>query len=480
MNTHAFRTRLAAPALMVLGLLTTPVLAAAPAKAAPAKAAPAREAPPAAAAPKPFKLPERTEFKLDNGLEVSLVPYGDVPKVALQLVLDTGNIHEKQNEVWLADLTSKLLLEGTTTRSAQQLAQEAAKLGGPLSETTSTDQTFLAIEVLSESGPKAVSLLADVIQNPRFPKEDLERVKGDLLRDLAIFKSQPQVLADEQLFRAIYGDQHPYGRYFPTEEMLKGYTQETVRAHFDANYGAARARLYVVGRYDAAQLEKAVRDAFSGWKAGPARVENVPTQQVAKSVQLIDRPGAVQSTLRVAVKALPPSHPDYVKQEVLNTMLGGYFSSRITANIREKRGYSYSPNSAITTHVKDAYWVQRADVTTAVTGESLKEILKEVDSLRKTAPSAQELKDVQNYLAGFFLLQNSSRSGIINQLRFVDLHGLPDTYLRDYVQNVMAVTPEQVRQLASTALKQDAMTVVIAGDQKVVKPQLKVLPPPLR
>ncbi|NVJ26733.1 insulinase family protein [Myxococcus sp. AM011] len=469
MNTRSLRSRLVAPALMVLGLLNAPALASAPVK----------QAPPAPAAPVPFKVPVRTEFKLDNGLEVSLLPYGDMPKVAIQLAIDTGNIHEKANEVWLADLTGKLLVEGTTTRSAEQVAQTAAGLGGQLNVGTTPDQTFVGLEVLSESAPQAVALIADVIQNPAFPPSEVERVKANLLRDVAIFRSQPQTLADELLAKSVYGD-HPYGRLFPTEEMLKGYTREGVRAYYDANIGATRSRLYIVGRFDAASVEKAVREAFSGWKPGPARVENPPTQQVAKSVQYLDRPGAVQSTVRVAVKALPPTSPDYVQQEVMNTLLGGYFSSRITANIREKKGYSYSPYSTVSVHVGDASWVQNADVTTAVTGESLKEVLKEVDTLRRTPPSAEELREVQNYLAGVFLLQNSSRNGIIGKLRFVDLHGLPDSYLRDYVQTVMAVTPEQVRQMATRSLSREAMTIVVVGDLKVVKPQLKVLPPPAR
>lgn len=469
MNTRSLRSRLVAPALMVLGLLNAPAIA------APA----AKEAPPAPAAPKPFKVPVRTEFKLDNGLEVSLLPYGDMPKVAIQLAIDTGNIHEKANEVWLADLTGKLLVEGTTTRSAEQVAQTAAGLGGQLNVGTTPDQTFVGLEVLSESASQAVALIADVIQNPAFPQTEVERVKANLLRDVAIYRSQPQVLADELLAKSVYGD-HPYGRLFPTEEMLKGYTREGVRGFYDANIGAARSRLYIVGLFDAASVEKAVREAFSGWKPGPARVQSLPTQQVAKSVQYLDRPGAVQSTVRVAVKALPPTSPDYVQQEVMNTLLGGYFSSRITANIREKKGYSYSPYSTVSVHVGDASWVQNADVTTAVTGESLKEVLKEVDTLRKTPPSAEELREVQNYLAGVFLLQNSSRNGIIGKLRFVDLHGLPDSYLRDYVQTVMAVTPEQVRQMATKSLSREAMTIVVVGDLKVVKPQLKVLPPPVR
>ncbi|WP_141331863.1 pitrilysin family protein [Myxococcus sp. AB025B] len=469
MTFHSIRNRLVASSLLVFGLVAGPVVA------APA----AKEAPPAPAAPKPFDVPQRTSFKLDNGLEVSLLPYGDMPKVAIQLVVDTGNIHEKADETWLFDLAGKLLKEGTTTRSAAQVAQTAAELGGELEVGTQQDQSHVSLEVLSEFAPKAVTLVADVVQNPAFPASEVERLKGDLIRELAVFRTMPQMLANEVMAKALYGD-HPYGRQLATEEQLQRYTREQVVKHYEANVGAARSRLYVVGRFEPAEVEKVVREAFGGWRAGPARVKNVPKQQVAKSVQFLDRPGSVQSTVRVATKALPPTSEDAVTLEVLNTMLGGYFSSRVTSNIREKKGYAYSPYSAVSEHVEDAYWVQNADVTTANTGDSLKEILKEVDTLRKTPPPAEELRDVQNYLAGAFLLENSSRMGLIYKLRYVDLHGLPETYLKDYVSRVMAVTPEQVRAVAAKVLAQDAMTIVIVGDMKVVKPQLKVLPPKLR
>ncbi|AKF84305.1 Predicted Zn-dependent peptidase [Myxococcus fulvus] len=469
MTFPSLRNRLVASSLLVFGLVAAPVLA------APA----AKQAPPAPAAPKPFNVPQRTSFKLDNGLEVSLLPYGDMPKVAIQLVVETGNIHEKADEVWLTDLAGKLLKEGTTTRSAEQVAQAAAELGGELDVGTQEDESHVSIEVLSEFAPQAVALVADVIQNPAFPASEVERLKGDLMRDLAVYRTMPQVLANEMLAKALYGD-HPYGRRLATEEQLKRYTRDQAVKHYEANVGAARSRLYVVGRFEPAQVEKVVREAFSGWRAGPARLKNVPKQKVAKSVLFLDRPGSVQSTVRVAAKALPPTSEDAVTLDVLNTMLGGYFSSRVTSNIREKKGYAYSPYSNVSEHPEDAYWVQNADVTTANTGDSLKEILKEVDTLRKTPPPAEELRDVQNYLAGAFLLENSSRMGIIYKLRYVDLHGLPETYLKDYVSRVMAVTPEQVRAVAAKVLAQDAMTIVIVGDMKVVKPQLKVLPPKLR
>ncbi len=437
-----------------------------------ATAALAKEQPPAAAPPKPFHLAEKREFQLENGLRVTLVPFGEVPKVALQLAVDVGNGQEQADQTWLADLTARLLDQGTATKSAEQLAQAAAAMGGQLAAQVTPDQTLVELEVLTEAGPKAVALLGEVVTAPAFPPAEVERIKGDLVRDLAIAKSQPQALAQERFLKALYPT-HGYGRMFPTEELLRGYSRESVRGFVAANYGAARSHLYVAGRFDGPALEAAIRAAFSGWTKGPARAYAPPAQNPARALLFVERPGAVQSTLRVGLPTVDPSNPDWVGLQVTNTLLGGYFNSRMTANLREKHGYTYSPNSQVTAHVKDALWVQNADVTTPVTGASLKEIFSELEQLRAAAPPAAELTGVQRYMAGTFTLQNSSRTGIINQLRFVDLHGLPASYLEQYVARVLAVTPAQVQALAQKYLRPEQMAIVVAGDRKMVAPQLE-------
>jgi predicted Zn-dependent peptidase len=158
---------------------------------------------------------------------------------------------------------------------------------------------------------------------------------------------------------------------------------------------------------------------------------------------------------------------------LVNTMLGGYFSSRITSNIREAKGYTYSPNSHLSSRYRDAYWAQAADVTTDVTGPSLKEIFYEIGRLQKEPPSEAELRAVQNYMAGLFVLQNSSRARIVNTLEFVDLHGLPDDYLKSYVRRVYAVTPQDVVRLAQKYIQDDLATIVIVGDRKTIEEQVR-------
>ncbi|HEX5135036.1 MAG TPA: insulinase family protein, partial [Thermoanaerobaculia bacterium] len=168
-----------------------------------------------------------------------------------------------------------------------------------------------------------------------------------------------------------------------------------------------------------------------------------------------------------------PSNPDYVPLSVVNTLLGGYFSSRITANLREAKGYTYSPSSQLSTRYRDAYWAEAADVTTNVTGPSLKEIFYEIDRLQAEPPPPAELKSVQNYMAGVFVLQNSSRNGIVNVLELIDLHGLPADYLKTYVQRVYAVTPQDVQRLAKKYIQDDKATIVVVGDRKVIEEQIK-------
>jgi predicted Zn-dependent peptidase len=437
-------------------------------------AAPARaqkQTPPPAGPPRDFVAPPSRHFVLDNGMQVTLVPYGTVPKVEVQLVVYAGHASERADQVWLSDLMGDLLLEGTTTRAAAQVNDAVARMGGALQLTTGADATYIGADVLADSGPALVGLIADVIRHPRFPASELERLKTDRVRELTIATSDPQNIASAR-FRAVLYPNHPYGRLFPTEQMLRGYTLRQILDFYDANVGAARSHLYVAGRFDAGAIERAVRSAFGPWKPGPMISLPVPSPVAARSLHVIDRPGAVQSTIYMGLPVIDPSNPDWVPLEVTNALLGGSFASRITSNIREDKGYTYSPRSTVSARYRDAYWVEMADVTTDVTGASLKEIFGEIDRLRREPPSTSELRGIQNYLAGTFIRQNSSREDVVSQLEFVDLHGLGRQYLSSYVQRVYAVTPQEVQRMAQTYIDPQHMTIVVAGDRARVEAQL--------
>mgnify|MGYP003936572115 CR=1 FL=1 len=431
-----------------------------------------KELPPPGGKPKDFTLPRKTEVTLPNGLKAVLVPYGSLPKVTVSVVVRSGNINEKENEVWLADVTGDMMKEGTRSRSARQIAEEAASMGGSVNISTGLDQTTINGDVLAEYGPNLVSLLADIVRNPLFPESELQRIKNDRVRQLTVAKSSPQQQALEQFRRIIHGN-HAYGRIFPTQEMLEGYTLDQIRRFHEDNFGARRTTVYVAGVFDMAAMEQAIRKEFSSWKPGPEPLIDIPKPSMKKAFHLIDRPGAPQSTIYLGLPVANPYDQDFVPLVVTNALLGGSFGSRITSNIREQKGYTYSPFSQLSSRYRDAYWAEVADVTTDVTGPALQEIFKEIRRLQNEPPPADELKGIQNYLAGTFVLQNSSPGGIIGQLAFLNLHGLSDDYLTKYVQNVYAVTPQKVSEMTRKYIREDSMTLVITGDKKKIEPQIE-------
>ena len=446
---------------------------AAGAQSTPAQNAPAakKQSPPPGTAPKPFHVPQAEKFTLPNGLQVTLVPYGAIPKVFIALNIRAGNLNEGENQVWLADLTSSLMKEGTTSRSAQQVAQDAASMGGLVDVTVGPDTTSISGDVLSEYGPKMAALLAEVAMHPALPASELDRLKKDQLRSLSIQKSQPQPIAREQFVKALYPN-HPYGRLFPTEQMVQGYTIDDVQKFYKDNFGATRTHVYVSGKFDSAAMKQAITQAFSSWQRGPDPLIDIPKPVTKRDLDVIDRPGAVQSTLFIGLPTINPSNGDYLPLLVMNAILGGSFGSRITSNIREQKGYTYSPSSQVSARYRDAYWVEVADVTAEHTGDSIREILAEIDRLQKTPPGDAELEGIKNYLAGVFVLRNSTPQGLVGQLEYVDLHNLGPDYLSTYVQKIYAVTPQQVEEMAQKYVNTQRLTMVVVGDKQKVAEQL--------
>lgn len=431
-----------------------------------------KQTPPVGGTPKDFKLPAKKTIKLPNGFSSSLVPYGMVPKVSVNLIVKTGNIHEDANEVWLADLTGELMKEGTTTMDFKTISKKAAAMGGNINVGVGMDQVTISGSVLSEFAPELISLIADILINPAFPASEVERLKSDLKRQMAVQKTSPQTLASEKFFQTIYKD-HPYGRYYPTEEMLNSYDLNKIKGFYEENFGAKRSVLYVAGKFDEAKVEKAIADAFTTWKAGAEITYPPAVQTKTNEIAIIDRKDAPQTTIMLGLPTLTPKNADYVPLQITNSMLGGSFGSRITSNIREDKGYTYSPFSTIQNRKGVSIWYEQADVTSEHTGASLQEIAKEIKRLQNEAPSKEELEGIQRYEAGIFVLQNSTPFGIIGQLNFIDQNELDESYLTDRVKNIYAVTPEKISQITKDHFKYEDMTLVMVGDKKLLEKQKK-------
>jgi predicted Zn-dependent peptidase len=423
-----------------------------------------KQTPPEGGTPKDFTLPAKQHFQLDNGLKVTLVPFGSIPKVTVSARVMAGNLNEG-SDTWLADLTANMMEEGTTTRSAEDVARQAAEMGGSLAIAVGLDQTSVTGEALAEFAPDMVALLADVMRNPALPPAELDRLKRDAQRNLEVALNDPGTMAQIAFRKALYGD-HPYGRLFPDSEQLEGYSAEQIRSFYESNFGAQRTHLFVSGMFEADALRSAIENAFGDWKKGPPALTMPPEPAEGRQfVDIVNRANASQSNVILGLPTIDPSQPDYIALEAANAMLGGSFSSRITSNIREDKGYTYSPFSQLSVRRGDGYWAQQAAITTDDTAAALKEVYFEINRLRDEPPAEEELRAIQNYMAGVFTLRNSTRQGIINVLNQVDLHGLDDSYLTEYVSRIYALTPQEISRVTTLYLRPEDMTLAVVGDR---------------
>jgi predicted Zn-dependent peptidase len=432
-----------------------------------------KETPPEGGQPHDFKLSEKKVNKLSNGLKATTVHYGNVPKVTIVLVVSTGSIDESSNELGLAELTGRMIEQGSVKTDFKTLSKKVAAMGGTVFVTPGKEEINIGGSVLSEFAPEFIAAIADLIQNPALPEKELNRIKDNMKRDLAVDMTVPQSIAQEKFRKSMFKD-HPYGRYFSSAEMIDGFTIDKVKSFYDKNFGAKRSSIYLAGKFDDAAVSAAISKAFGKWKAG-SEITSLPVNYVAKNqdTAIVNRKAAPQTTLMIGLPTPGPKDKDYVTMVVTNSVLGGSFASRITSNIRESKGYTYSPFSSVLNRRSASVWSEVADVTSEHTIDALQEIEKEVNRLRDEPPSEKELKGIQNYLAGSFVRQNSNPNGIINQLQFLDKYGLPDSYLTNFVKNVNAVTPQQVSDMVKNYLDYKKMTVVMVGDEESIKKQIE-------
>jgi predicted Zn-dependent peptidase len=425
--------------------------------------------------PKPYQVPASEIYTLANGMQVTLIPFGQVPKATVNLRIYAGGVNEGER-TGLSGMTAQMLREGAAGKKGSELAEEAAAMGGSINLGNGLQETTLGIAALAERAPDAIRLLGNIAMRPDFPASELERIRQNTLRNLSVARSQPQTAANAALAAAYYGKESPYGRLLPTDDQVKSYTLNDITAFHRANFGAKRARLYVAGQFDAAAVKATIEQVFGGWTAGPDRLRAVPAARPGPRVILVDRPGASQSTLRLAWPAPVAGSPGDIPFEVMDSLLGGSFTSRITKNIREDKGYTYSPFSFVNDNPGEASWNYNADVTTDVTGPALKEVFGEIRRLQGEAIPEAEGKGIRTWMSGTYILQNASQAGLIGSLAERDSLGLPADWVTAYVPRVMAVTNSQMQQAAREQLPLDKMTLIVVGDLAKVEPQLKALP----
>ena len=430
------------------------------------------ELPPEPGVPKNFTLPSKSSYTLENGLKVTLVPYGQTPKATIVLSNAAGDYYEGQKQ-GVAGVMYDVLTKGTTDLTSQQIAEQAASMGGQIYAYSSMNQGQVAIDVLSEYADDAAALIGQLVTTATFTQPEIDKATTNSIRSIEVAKSQAQGQATEAFYAAMYPN-HPYHLIYPSIDDLASITQEDVVTYAKANLVAKRSHVYVAGVFDEKAVMKAIKQAFGAMPMGePLPPLKVPEMVDEATLVMIPRDNAPQSTVRLGLRVLTENDAEYVPMSVMNTMLGGMFSSRITTNIRETKGYTYSPRSAVFTYKDAGVWFESADIQAESTGAALNEIIKEIKLIQNEAPSEQELNGVKNYMAGIFVLRNSSRGGVINQLINLEINQLPETRLTEYTSQVRAVTADDISKVATKYLSLDKMSLIVVGDEAQMTSQLQ-------
>jgi len=436
-----------------------------------------RELPPYGAE-RPIPALNLAQRTLPNGLTVWIESRPGFPRVTAFLAVRGGNAADPAEQRGTAGLMAGLLNEGTTTRTSKQIAEELQALGGELAAWAGPDAVFLSGSALSHRLPTLLNLLADVARRPTFPAKEVELAKANTLQSLQAQEAQPSFQANRAFNVALFGS-HPYSFSSITPETVNAATPDSLRALHAARFQPNQAVLVLSGDLQVERAFKAIGEAFGDWQAtgeGPKPLLSAPAT-CQRAFVLIPRPGSVQSTVRVGRPTVAATHEDYVPLQLANVILGGSFSSRIVRNIREEKGYTYSPGArASGLQVGGSYSI-RADVRTEVTAASLMEIFYEMDRMGTTSVGEEELQSAKHYMGGTFLFQNQMQQALVGTLATYWVNGLKPGALSDFIPKVNKVTAEEVRRIGRTYFAAKDQTIVVVGDEAKAKLELEQFGP---
>jgi predicted Zn-dependent peptidase len=428
---------------------------------------------PAPAPPKPVQWPAITEKKLENGLTVVLVPLHNVPKVECDLTFLVGRGTAYKEKPGVAQLAARVLSEGTATRSSKQIKEELRAIGGDLNVNTDVDATTIASSALSDFTPKLFDIVSDVAQHAAYPKSEVDLAKANLANEIEEERSQPDFLAQEQLSKALFGA-HPYGFTVPDTKALPKVTRESLKEFAAARYVPNDAVLIVVGDIDPEAAFAEAKKAFGGWKRGaaaPAVTAAFPKRE-KRTIYFVDRPGSVQSTILLGALAPPRKAEDYLALRTASTIFGGAFYSRLTRNIRESKGYTYSPGSSADLRRLAGSFYSAASVRNEVTGPTILEILYELDRMRVLPVTDEELASAKTYSVGTMELEIETQGGLAQRIATIYKYDLSRDFLQTFRDKIGKLTAADIQRAAAKYFDTYHGAIVIVGDYGQVKDQV--------
>ncbi|MDO8501738.1 MAG: pitrilysin family protein [Gemmatimonadaceae bacterium] len=427
--------------------------------------------------PPKVSLPPIVTRQLPNGLKLMIVEQHELPLADFVLVTGGGGTTDPATKGGVANLTSAMLTEGTMTRNSLQIADQIAFLGVGLSAGSNWDANTVSLHTPTSQLDSALALFSDVVLQPSFPAEDFERVKKNRLTSLIQLKDRPTAIADQAYASILYGAAHPYGHnLIGSEASISAMSIADLQAFYSANFIPNNSILIIVGDVIPAQIENKIGSLFGGWQGGtvtPVIFGEAPRAGVTM-VYLIDKPGAAQSSFRIGLIGVPRSTKDYFALNVMNTILGGSFTSRLNQNLRETHGYTYGARSRFDMRRSAGPFIASAEIVAAKTDSGLIEFMKELTAIRDTVP-ATELRKSKRLLQLGMPGDFETTQQIASQLVPVALYDLPLDYYNNYVSSIEGVTQADVQQVARRYIDPASLAIVIVGDRKSIESGLKAV-----
>jgi predicted Zn-dependent peptidase len=434
-----------------------------------------RSKPPQLGPPPRVSLPPIITRQLPNGLKLMIVEQHELPLADFVLLVGSGSTSDPSGKTGVANLTATMLREGTTTRKSLEIADQIAFLGINLSPISSWESSTLSLHTPTAQLDSALALFADVALHPSFPNSDFERIRKTRLTELLQLRDQGPAIANIAFPAILYGNAHPYGApAIGTETSVKSLTTADLRSYYQANYAPNNATIIIVGDVNPAQIEQKISGLFGNWerRTVPQLNYGEPTKAVTTTIYLIDKPGAAQSSFRIGSVGVPRSTRDYFALTVMNTILGGSFTSRLNQNLRENRGYTYGAGSRFDMRREAGPFLASAEIVTAKSDSALLEFMKELNGIRQSVP-ADELSRAKRYLQLQLPGNFETTQQIGAALVPVAQYNLPLDYYNNYVQNVEAVTQADVARVAQQYIHPSSLAIVIVGDRKTIEQALK-------
>jgi len=426
---------------------------------------------PAPAAPRSYHFPRFEQRRLANGLRVVVAPVTKLPLVTAVALIEAGATQEPVGKEGVATLTAQMLLEGAAGLDGAALADRFERIGASVEAYADWDVAAVTLSALSTRLPESLALVRDLLRAPTFPEREVARLRDERLAELLQQLAEPRGLADEQFSHVVYEPKARYAMPADGETNTVGaLTADDVRAFYAARYQPAAVTLVFAGDVTMDQVVALVEPLFGDWSGQPTsdRRSAIDAAQPGRLLRVVAKSDAPQSEVRVGHVGLPRSTRDYFDVLVMNAVLGGLFSSRINLNLREAHGYTYGAFSAFDWRRGAGPFVVNTAVKSDVTGDAVREILSEIERIRREEIGEDELTLATSYLDGVFPIRYETTGAIAGALASLVIHGLPDDYYDRYRERVRGVTTAGVLRAAKEHLHPDRLRVLVVGDPAVV------------